>query len=501
MSGIVLNEDFENFMAYYPPEKMTVSGLREQIDTYASGQMKQLNFCGNGMKAMFDSRTFEPLFKGIEIKADGRCFSRGREVLDTPLPMRKNTLNCKLLCEQVANHFQTRIDYGRSRGMAMFLSMRMNDLHWVPEPEFHLNSDFWHDHPQLYRAAYQSKWPGKALDYAKKEVYDHFMALAREYLEDFDLDGLELDWMRTPPHFCPGCDAAGMGILNRFMRETRKIADEAEKRCGHKIKLSVRVPTRPDDARRLGFDVPTWVREGLIDQLTVTSYWGVTDFDPQLELYRQIVGPDFPLLAGLEIICRANPDAGTDLFNTAEIVRGFAASFLYRGADMIYLFNHMDGSTGMRDKQAWRRLLDEIGSRESVEPLSRRHVVTFNDPLCRAEGLRLDNVLPLTPGRGYPAIRINVGGGTAGRQVKILLGFKDKSAPPPEDLELRLNGDIVPLAVAKELPELPSEIRAALVANVGEEILHDGDNLLEFGGDNPGHAVLEWCEIDLAART
>jgi hypothetical protein len=500
MAGIVLNEDFENFMAHHPPEKMTEAGLHEQIDTYAVGQMKQLNFCGNGMRAIFDSEAFEPLYQGIEETEDGRAFAHGREILDTPLPMKRNSLNCQLLCRQVKDHLQTRIDYGRKRGLKVFLSMRMNDLHWVPDPDLQLNSDFWRNHPEFHRAPYQAQWPGKALDYAEPAVYDHFMSLTREYLERFDLDGLELDWMRTPPHFRPGNDTAGAAILNRFMRETRQLADAAEKRTGHRIELTVRVPNRPDDARRLGFDVPTWIRENLIDQLTVTSYWGVTDFDPQIELYRQLIGPDFPLLAGLEIICRATPEGKTSFFNTAEIVRGFAASFLHRGADMIYLFNHMDGATGMHDKAAWRRLLFEIGSLETLDPLSRRHVVTFCDSLSRGEGLRLDNVLPLVPNPNYPAIRINVGGCTADRQSNVLLGFKADSVPAPDELELRLNGIVVPTAIAPDHPELPDDITTIIAGRIPPAVLHDGDNLLEFGGNNPKQAAVEWCEIDISHK-
>ena len=71
MSGIILNEDFENFMASNPPEKMTAEGLREQIDHYADSQVEAIIFCGNGMRAMFPCRTVEPLWTGIEERADG----------------------------------------------------------------------------------------------------------------------------------------------------------------------------------------------------------------------------------------------------------------------------------------------------------------------------------------------------------------------------------------------------------------------------------------------
>ena len=35
MAGIIINEDFENFMASRPMDKMTEAGLKEQIDNYA----------------------------------------------------------------------------------------------------------------------------------------------------------------------------------------------------------------------------------------------------------------------------------------------------------------------------------------------------------------------------------------------------------------------------------------------------------------------------------
>ncbi len=495
VSTIVLNEDFENFMACYPPEAMCEEGLRKQIDTYATGQVGQLNYCVNGMRALYASKVWEPLWHGIERGEDGLPRSRGKVVEDTPLPMRKNALNCRLLSEVVPEHFQYRIDYGRSRGLRMFLSMRMNDLHWIPLPDAQLCSDFWREHTQSYRAPYQAKWPGKALDYADPEVYDHFMKLALEILERYAPDGLELDWMRSPPCFRPGAEEAGMEILTRFMQEVRAAADAAGQRRGRRIELSVRMPSRPDDARRMGFDVVAWARAGWISQVTVGSYWGVTDFDPQLELWRMLLPTHVVLAAGIEIDCRAHPGMAFGFTNSAEVVRGFAASFLYRGAGLIYLFNHMDGRAGMTDKAAWKQILGEVGARETVEPLPRRHIVTFADEICRAEGMRIDAVLPLAPSESYPGIRLNVGGGTAGRRAKLVLGFAEEKTPEIA-FDIRLNGiQVAPFLVEDSLPECPPDVRSGAVFALPEGALRDGDNLLEFGGPNSENVEIVWCEI------
>lgn len=501
MAGIVFNEDFENFFSNRPVGDMNEAGLRRQIADYvAAGGIAQFNFCGNGMRTIYESGAFEAIFDGLEEQPDGTFLSRrGERITNKLLPVLSQVLNCRELCRNVPDHLQKRIAIAREYGCLGFLSMRMNDLHIVSDPDCQWNSDFWLEHPEFRRAPYQSTWPGQGLDYAEKQVYAHFMALAAEYLERFDLDGLELDWMRTPPFFRPGADVHNRHILTRFMREVKALARQAETRLGHKVALAVRVPNRPDDARRLGMDVKLWVDEGLIDQLTVCSYWGVTDFDPPLELWRWIVGDRCRLFAGLELICRSSGRGETSFFHTPEIARGFAASFLHRGADAIYLFNHMDGHCGIRDKAGQRKLYGELGgAQEELEKLSRRHVVTYADPLARAEGVAQDNILPMQLNRSTPALRINIGGGLHGHRATVLLGSLAEDADW-EKLPVRLNGIVLRQSPELHLPELPPSLNSFARYEIDAELLYEGDNLLEFRMPEGSAIELEWCEIDLSA--
>ena len=114
--GLIINEDFENFMVYNPPEDMGPEGLRKQIDRYAGESVSTLIFCGNGMRAMFDSRTFEPLWKDAQFEDDGRLFFRGKEVTDFPLPCKTNAVQCKRLYTGYSEHpFDVRSSYTRSK--------------------------------------------------------------------------------------------------------------------------------------------------------------------------------------------------------------------------------------------------------------------------------------------------------------------------------------------------------------------------------------------------
>ena len=495
MAGIIINEYFENFMASRPMDKMTEAGLKEQIDNYARQQVEMIVFCGNGMRAMFDSHVFEPLWKDMEELPDGRLMYRGSEVTNDPLPVKNNAMNCKRLYENNENPFKTRIDYARSKGIKAGASMRMNDVHWALKPEFLMHSDFWREHPEFRRAAYQPTWTGQALDYAVPEVRERALALIREYLERFDFDAIEVDWMRTPPHFKPGFEAQGLHILNDFMREVRQIADRAAEKSGHSVDVLVRVPTDPDTARRHGFDVVRWVKEKWVSHVTVTNYYATTDFDPPLELWRMLLGDEISLAAGLDINCRQNFNIPLGFRNTAEIIKGYAASFLYRGASKMYFFNHMDGNKScMYDFNQFQNVLVCAGSLETVEPEKRRHVVTFND--MNAPGTPFKGpLLPLKVDAYNAEIRINAGGGTAERNAMIILA-SDKLY---DTVKVRLNTVCCAKCDMPENYEKPLADGIFSAWQIPSDVLHDGDNVIEIESHD-GNIYINWCEIMIQAR-
>lgn len=495
MSGIIINEDFENFMASRPREKMTEEGLKEQIDHYARKQVEMIVFCGNGMRAMFDSKVFEPLWTEMEELPDGRLMYRGVEVTNDRIPVKNNALNCKRLYENNKNPFKTRIDYARSKGIKAGASMRMNDVHWALKPEFLMHSDFWREHPEFRRAAYQPTWTGQALDYAVPEVRERSLALIREYLERFDFDAIETDWMRTPPHFKPGFEAQGLDILNDFMRQVREIADEAEKRSGHRVDVLVRVPTDPDVARRHGFDVVRWVKEKWVSHVTVTNFYLTTDYDPPLELWRMLLGDEVSLAAGMDINCRQHFLVPLGFRNTEEIIKGYAASFLYRGANKVYFFNHMDGDKScMYDFDQYQRVLDSAGYLETIEPARRRHVVTCND--TNAPGMPFKGpLMPMKVDELNTEIRINVGGGTANRDAVIIIAV-DKLA---EALNVRLNTVRCTKCAMPENYEKPLADGTFCAWQIPAGALHDGDNVIEV--EYPGEYIyINWAEIIIQAK-
>lgn len=67
---------------------------------------------------------------------------------------------------------------------------------------------------------YEHSWEG-SYNYLVPEVYEHHLKLVREILSKWDMDGLELDWMRWAMHFPPGGELEGRQVLTRFVRDGR----------------------------------------------------------------------------------------------------------------------------------------------------------------------------------------------------------------------------------------------------------------------------------------
>jgi len=495
------NEDFVGFTSLRTEDQMSEAELIRQMEFYAGegGNTTIINL--NAQKAFFDSRVWESVLDGLVSEDDGSVSYRGKK-LSKGFPK-----NMKILFGKVKDPTALRIAAGRRYGSKVFLSMRMNDVHNVDNEDSLMVTELWRKHPE-YRitpCVPTTFWFGHTFNYAVPEIYDRALALAEEMLTRFLPDGLELDWMRSPQYFEPGTEFENAHILTEFTRAVRKIADECEQKCGHKIELIARIPTRPQESLRMGFDVAAWCREKLVTRVVPSSYFGTVDADVPLELWRALLGNEVKITPGLESLLQERPGSGY-FYTLPEIDFGFAASFYYRGADDIYLFNHME-----HDDPAcppWRenmRLIQSIiGDRKKVEAQKRRHLVTFSDFLTHPFGTAADAILPLECGGWRPGfIRINVGGATAGKRARIVISCRDKFAD-----SVRCNGkpcstDGVKTEVfappqgnaeAVRSPYAP-DVKSVMTWEIPAHTLKDGDNVLLI----EGNCTVIWCEIDIDA--
>jgi hypothetical protein len=211
------------------------------------------------------------------------------------------------------------------------------------------------------------------------------MSLIVETLDRYDLDGLELDFMREPYVFSADKEREGAPILTGWMREVRKRTTDAAAKRGHPVRLGVRVPSRPEVAVAMGLDATTWAKEGMIDVLVTTPRWATLEFDLPISQWRQALGnAKVALLGGLEVLYRPVP-GGPASTVSPELAIGAATSVLSQGADAVYLFNYFPGVFSV---PIYQETLKAMASLDSVQKLPRRVGVTYHDITAPGEQYR-----------------------------------------------------------------------------------------------------------------
>ena len=311
----------------------------------------------------------------------------------------------------------------RARGMSPWISLRMNDCHYNDVPEHAFHGSFWKKNPQLRRKNCTGYF-ATCLDYANAEVRDFYEALVGESLDRWDIDGLELDFMREPYLFSAGKEAEGGPILTAWLRGVRRRTMEAAAMRGHPVRLGVRVPSRPETASAMGLDAIGWAKEGLIDLLVITPRWATLEFDMPLERWRELLGDARVTLAGgLEVLCRPSPEA-TAAMVSPELAAGAAASVLSRGADAVYLFNYFQSANVGWTRPVYLRTLAAMASLDALRPLPRSVAVTYRDIVAPGESYRA----PLPATGNELSFRMMAGpAGDARRPCEIRVGI----APRP----------------------------------------------------------------------
>ena len=227
-------------------------------------------------------------------------------------------------------------------GMEIFVTYRMNDLHFC-DPETTSTvwaSDFWRAHPEYWLGEGDAKrgWNARgALDFAFPEVRQHKYDMIAEQLEKYSfIDGYELDFMRFIVYFHRDKGPENAPLMTDLVRRVKAKADSVSAKTGHRIMLSARVPQVWESCVENGLEVDEWVKEGLVDFITLGPHWLG---DPAIDAGRfrkdSGIGKHTPIYATI--------DDGTFRpreFHSHGMYRGEASFALSHGAQGIYLFNY-----------------------------------------------------------------------------------------------------------------------------------------------------------------
>ncbi len=487
--GVVINEDNSHFFSSRSADDMTPKGLHQFVDQYAGTKVSHLFLCPNAMKASFKSETRDAIWE------------LGDQEMPTGFGL-KWVDNARILHERGLDPYAIWIARCREKGISPWLSMRMNDLHDVPNLKSYMHSTFWLEHPEYWRVPNSSSgsWTDRALDYGVPDVREHARSFIVELLERYDPDGIELDWMRFGWHFKPGEEEKGAEILTEFMREVRNLTKVWGEKRGHTILLGARVPTHPDAAKGLGMDGVRWVREGLVDMLVPTPFWTTSDFDIPLELWRERIGEKIDkivLAPGLEYNVRAYP-GGKPVANNLESIRGFSAAGWHRGADQIYLFNYMDSDTIPVSGSDYRILIENGLGPELVASLPRRHIQAFRDTV--PAGFSNGAQLPVDASKGG-AFDLYIGPKPSQGRVLFIAGLAEQSGLGETQFDVMINGETCKAIEDRENPGQYPDVVRAVQHECPLSAVKPGYNKIaikQTEGENPQQIV--WVEIRIEPK-
>jgi len=248
-------------------------------------------------------------------------------------PMSHNSPKAQRLMEAGVEPVQVFADRCHHNGMKFIPSMRMNDRHHRGLYE-HMMSDFVRDNKRWWLREYAG-----GLDYSYPQVREWMLNIVEELVQRFDVDGVEFDYIRYFYLFPTNESLRKQPILTEFMGKAREILDKEGKKKGRKLLLGAWTPQTIEECHNIGLDVPTWIREGLLDYICPTDY-DCPDYNAPYEDFAELTRQsDCYLYPGAQPF-----PARFRYFRTLMSpcsYRGLANNFYTLGADGVSAYNYM----------------------------------------------------------------------------------------------------------------------------------------------------------------
>lgn len=98
-------------------------------------------------------------------------------------------------------------------------------------------------------------------------VREDKLNILREVIEDYQADGVELDFMFVPRFFKSGEEEAGAQVMTQFVADVRSMADEIGAAQSRRVPVCARVFDQRDANLRLGLDIEMWLADGSLDMV------------------------------------------------------------------------------------------------------------------------------------------------------------------------------------------------------------------------------------------
>ena len=343
------------------------------------------------------------------------------------------------------------VEFCHRHDQEIFWSLRMNDIHDAMAECDWLLPRYKREHPDwcLGRREYQDnygrhspRWWWTALNYEVSEVRDLVFRCFADVCSRYDVDGIEIDWFRSPMFFPPTLDLEDVtpehrGMLTDLVRRIRAMTEEAAASRGRPLLVATRTPMGVARSRAIGIDIEAWLREDLTDVLTIGGGYAPMAMSASVadmvSLGRRFQVPVYPVVSNSGMLRE---------FGSAQAWRGAAMNALFAGADGVMTFNFFPQEPDER--------LSQIGAVDTLKGLDKVYGVDNIDADTFEGDLRPGLVkpgrlpLPLPPGcpvtASLPVGEDIVANAPPGREPRVGLRLRIDGALAGDQAAATLNG-------------------------------------------------------------
>lgn len=335
---MLYNNDGTDIMGnyYYGSRPTSIDDVKSYVDRIVGTPVTTFLICTGALIPYHKSNYDRAFGDGEDKRLLNRLSQRPEDSAQNAM-MKIYKTNFKILDEQGTDIVGICVDRAKEKGLEAFISIRMNDLHFNDTAEYFpsVKSEFWLSHPEYWMGDHPGWHAGGAYNFANKAVRDHKLDLMKEECTKYNVDGMELDFMRFFDLFPYERGREYLDVMTNWMKEIRNSVNQIAKKKKTKILLSVRIPPRNELCLDKGLDVKKWLKLNLIDFITVGPHWICDPNLPVAKFRKELGNPDIPIYATLD-------DGQFQPRETRSngMYRGTAANYYAQGADGLYFFNY-----------------------------------------------------------------------------------------------------------------------------------------------------------------
>ena len=376
--------------------------------------------------------------------------------------------------------------YAHENGFEFFWSNRINDTHdsgHRPDKPYERWSKLKTEHPEYLFGSPGEKLPHgrwSSVDFNQSEIRNLCVQYYTEVCENYDVDGIELDFFRHCYLFKEVArgevaTAEQLAMLTDMLAKIREMTEKVGMKKGKPILILVRIPDSVEYCRGLGIDIEAWMGKGLVDIVVGSGYFRLNSWD-----YLVARGHKYgvKVFAGLsEPRVKDEHPLLNRLQNPVYRARAFAA--WQAGVDGLYIFNEYN-------TRSW--YLREIGTPAKLKDKNNLYFVTYrnaNPESYLKNGKDYSSIPILTPANPVNlnsnplSFQLEIGNESTPARTVLILYTKDGK---PESVKASLNGVLLQYSKSTE--------DGLTVFEVPRECVNAGMNILELDSQKAGAVTL-----------